>query len=56
MREPVAPPNPIKIVPGAVSTPAFRDPRSHGVIERKSEAKGALLDPRPGFNGPFDTY
>lgn len=56
MRDPAQPPNPIKIVPGAVSAPVFRDPRSHGAMERQSAAKGAILDPKPGASGPFDTY
>lgn len=56
MREIVKPPNPIKIVPGAVSAPAFRTPSDHAAVERKSASRGLMLDPKPGATEPFDTY
>lgn len=57
MREPVKlPPNSIKIVPGAVSAPAFRSPSEHAAVERKSASRGLMLDPKLGATEPFDTY
>lgn len=48
--------NEIKIVPGAVSAPAFRTPSDHAAVERKSASRGLMLDPKPGATEPFETY